>query len=61
MEKSAHRCAMAKRALERHLQGQGLTKREALRVISRLSNDEIWEQLTLTKRGIILWECRNRD
>ena len=48
MEKSAHRCAMAKRALERHLQGQGLTKREALSNFNQ-GRDEPEEDLEMDR------------
>ena len=61
MERTPYRFVLAKNALQRQLQDQGMTRAEALRVIARMSLQERWDSLSLTKRGMILWECRSRD
>ena len=61
MERIPYRYVLAKNALQRQLQTQGLSRAEALRVIARMPLEERWERLSLTQRGMILWECRNRD
>lgn len=61
MEKTPYRYVLAKNALQRQLQDQGATRSEALRVISRMTLEERWERLPLTKRAAILWECRHRE
>ena len=61
MERIPYRFVRAKIELQRQLKAQGLSRSEALRVIARMSLEERWERLSLTQRGMILWECRNRD
>ena len=61
MERTPYRFVLAKIELQRQLQAKGLSRAEALRVIARMPLEERWERLSLTQRGMILWECRNRD
>lgn len=61
MERIPYRYVRAKIELQRQLKAQGLSRSEALRVIARMPLEERWERLSLTQRGMILWECRNRD
>ena len=61
MERTPYRFVLAKIELQPQLKAQGLSRSEALRVIARMSLEERWERLSLTQRGMILWECRNRD
>ena len=61
MERIPYRFVLAKIELQRQLKAQGLSRSEALRVIARMPLEERWERLSLTQRGMILWECRNRD
>lgn len=61
MERIPYRYVRAKIELQRQLKAQGLSRSEALRVIARMSLEERWERLSLTQRGMILWECRDRD
>ena len=61
MERTPYRFVLAKIELQRQLKAKGLSRAEALRVIARMPLEERWERLSLTQRGMILWECRNRD
>lgn len=54
------RITLTKRALQRLLQDRGLTRSQALRVMSGMPQEVRWKRLPLAKRLQIMWECRGK-
>ncbi|ROU09433.1 hypothetical protein [Lysobacter enzymogenes] len=61
MSKQPLRMVLTKRALQRQLQDQGMTRSEALRVLARLSHEQRWKRLGLLARAEIRLKCLGHE